>query len=706
MGNSKKSSRVRDFREDLLGGTLYLVPDEQLKKERKQLQKLFLIQQFNKMQRACWQDEDEAFDDGPALQYVRTKAPWEAHSMTSASLREDEEMRRLARNVCVKPLWAPPSEADLNAQFERELAAQEYKFATPWDQVRPGDNVQKMEAEAKAFDDRNRNYKYQAMWAEPEMTASRLEQLACYTLNAPFEREGDEPERDAAWEKRKEKLAAMPRTIAPWKYGQEPSIPIREKKSKDTSLWDNLEPSAKKQSGMPSSGDPVLDTVRDKLLERGNSILGMAKRFKIMDDDRSGSLDFTEFRKGLKECQVGITEMQIKHIFKLFDKDDNGTISYEEFLVGLRGTLNSRRKAIVRVAFSVLDGKGRGYINLDDIKSKYNARGHPDVIQHIRTEEEVLRELLDHFETGIGTYTAAITAVNNVKVSAAVRSGSATKGQTPVAGIANVKGDGLVTLDEFTSYYANISASIDNDDYFELMMRNAWHLSGGEGWAGNTTIPRVLVTHADGKQVIEETKANPMSIDYSRSVGAAGDKATNSKGHHLNHLPVAGVSSDARDSRNASARRPSNSSDSSTRGGPYGLAAGPGANMLPQPHVPAKTLPGPFTGHIRGIPNKSAWTTNPAAAAADSMRVLQDIMNSSPAPSSLAAALVAKQVEAEKLTPQQPIGGLRPPPKVTPASKNVAPTYSPEQLASAAAAQRRPGQPMSLREQLAARSGS
>ena len=38
-----------------------------------------------------------------------------------------------------------------------------------------------------------------------------------------------------------------------------------------------------------------------------------------------------------------------------------------------------------------------------------------------------------------------------------------------------------------------MSASIDLDDYFELMIRNAWHIPGGEGWCANTANKRVLV---------------------------------------------------------------------------------------------------------------------------------------------------------------------------------------------------------------------
>ena len=44
------------------------------------------------------------------------------------------------------------------------------------------------------------------------------------------------------------------------------------------------------------------------------------------------------------------------------------------------------------------------------------------------------------------------------------------------------------------------------------MMRNAWHISGGEGAAQNTTCLRVLVTHLDESQTIDETSRKRFGI--------------------------------------------------------------------------------------------------------------------------------------------------------------------------------------------------
>ena len=50
--------------------------------------------------------------------------------------------------------------------------------------------------------------------------------------------------------------------------------------------------------------------------------------------------------------------------------------------------------------------------------------------------------------------------------------------------------DHVVSKDEWCEYYNNVSASIDRDDYFALMMNNAWNLDGSmdvnkkKGWRG------------------------------------------------------------------------------------------------------------------------------------------------------------------------------------------------------------------------------
>lgn len=77
-----------------------------------------------------------------------------------------------------------------------------------------------------------------------------------------------------------------------------------------------------------------------------------------------------------------------------------------------------------------------------------------------------------------------------------------------------MKQDGVVHLEEFIEYYSDVSASIDRDDYFELMIRNAWHLPGGEGWAENTTIPRTMEIGPDGKQRVVMAKGHE-NFNYS-----------------------------------------------------------------------------------------------------------------------------------------------------------------------------------------------
>lgn len=94
-----------------------------------------------------------------------------------------------------------------------------------------------------------------------------------------------------------------------------------------------------------------------------------------------------------------------------------------------------------------MDKDGSGEIDIRDIKGVYNAKFHPDVINKKKTEEQVLMEFLETFE-----------AHHNIK--------------------SNNAADGIVTFEEWVEYYTNVSASIDSDEYFHLMMNNSWNLDG------------------------------------------------------------------------------------------------------------------------------------------------------------------------------------------------------------------------------------
>jgi hypothetical protein len=51
------------------------------------------------------------------------------------------------------------------------------------------------------------------------------------------------------------------------------------------------------------------------------------------------------------------------------------------------------------------------------------------------------------------------------------------------------RGDKQVNFEEFVEYYNNVSMSIEDDRYFELMMTNAWNLNSAapakRGWGAD-----------------------------------------------------------------------------------------------------------------------------------------------------------------------------------------------------------------------------
>lgn len=131
--------------------------------------------------------------------------------------------------------------------------------------------------------------------------------------------------------------------------------------------------------------------------------------------------------------------------------------------------MSKRRIKLIKQAFSLLDTSGDGSATIDEVEQLYDASHHPEVLAGRMKPRDALLEFMRVFEE-------AATA------------------------------DGTITWREFLLYYKDLSAGMANDDEFELMMRNAWHMSGGTGWAANSTCRRVLVTFRDGSQRVVEVE--------------------------------------------------------------------------------------------------------------------------------------------------------------------------------------------------------
>mmetsp|Transcript_12205 Transcript_12205/g.8519 ORF Transcript_12205/g.8519 Transcript_12205/m.8519 type:complete len:194 (+) Transcript_12205:45-626(+) len=184
----------------------------------------------------------------------------------------------------------------------------------------------------------------------------------------------------------------------------------------------------------------VLDKLRSQLQSRGaKTIRGLGRSFRCFDSvDGNRKVDKGEFFVGLQENGVSVTQAEANALHALLDTDGDGTINFDEFLVGVRGKLNAQRQAMVDKAFLKFDADGNGRIEAADLKGVYNTTHHPKVISGEMTEDEVFLEFLQNF-------------------------GDKNK-------------DGRIDRQEWNDYYAAVSSSVDNDDHFVQLMKQAWGL--------------------------------------------------------------------------------------------------------------------------------------------------------------------------------------------------------------------------------------
>jgi Ca2+-binding EF-hand superfamily protein len=239
-------------------------------------------------------------------------------------------------------------------------------------------------------------------------------------------------------QKKNEKESQAPRGGAPPEEEEEIQEPVNNNQVQGTST--------KKDYLSDNSVESILNVIREKLNKRGvQGICSLSRNFRIVDENNTQTIDFNEFQKACKTFNFGLDENQMRIAFVAFDRDNTGEIDYDEFIRSVRGEMNEFRQKLVQQAFDILDVNKNGQISFEEIKNKYNVSGHPDVLSGKKTEEEVLKDFMNTFQE---TYNY----------------------------LCGTESDNIITIEEFQEYYENVSMTIDDDAYFELLMNNAWKM--------------------------------------------------------------------------------------------------------------------------------------------------------------------------------------------------------------------------------------
>lgn len=186
--------------------------------------------------------------------------------------------------------------------------------------------------------------------------------------------------------------------------------------------------------------NPV-ELLRYMCLSRGYSgLLHFGRVFREMSHKGKKVINLKEFIAALDKLGLELTEHQAVEVFKHFEKDEfQTTILIDDLLEGVKPYMSPSRKSIVHQAFAKIDKEESGSITLEALRHAYDVTSNPKYEAGIETREQILKNFIDHFEE-------------------------------------HHHKNRPITLEDFENYYAALSASVDDDTYFDLVIRQVYKL--------------------------------------------------------------------------------------------------------------------------------------------------------------------------------------------------------------------------------------
>lgn len=268
--------------------------------------------------------------------------------------------------------------------------------------------------------------------------------------------------------------------------------------------------------------DEILTRLRKTVGKRGlRGGVDVVRRFVAADDDVDDLVDVYEFRSACQDCQLTLQNEEEDRIFETFGEASEvprtpvplapgmppprtpTKIRLSQFLKALHGDLNDARRQLVEQVYDSLHPKveveegGELAVSPATLRETFCPDQHPLVTKGTADPQAVMSEFLDTFSI--------------------------------LAHVLGTCQGGLVTRDDFLSYYEVVSSTVDNDAFFDLCLRRLWALPVVKN-GGQTMPPRRAVPSYEGApSPMAERRPPPHSGQsaYSQGGGQSGDPREN-----------------------------------------------------------------------------------------------------------------------------------------------------------------------------------
>ena len=179
---------------------------------------------------------------------------------------------------------------------------------------------------------------------------------------------------------------------------------INESNTKENYEYENdkkpklIEKLKNKKDFVEEKNDKSLILLNDILKSRDlRGILYLHLEFINSCHDLS-KITFNDFENVLEIQHINLSNLDMKDLFNIFaSKNNPNFLNFSAFIRNYKIQLNENKLSCVEQAFSNIDTSENDKVPLNLIKKKFKANNHPDVLNGIRKEEDIILEFLDCF---------------------------------------------------------------------------------------------------------------------------------------------------------------------------------------------------------------------------------------------------------------------------------------------------------------------